>query len=63
MTMSMNVKPWNQLQIAFWGAVLSGAYVGVTEALHPGEILSGAIAGALVCGLFAAARNWMVSRN
>jgi hypothetical protein len=67
--MSMIVHRWNQTRIALFDAILGAAYVyATTEGTHPvaemaGALFGGAMGGALLFGLFAAARNWMVAAS
>lgn len=67
--MSLPLKPWNQVRIALLGALLGAVYVYTQEtgahtmAEMLGALACGAAGGALLFGLFAAARNWTVARK
>ncbi len=66
-----NIRRWNQMRIAGWGATLCGTYGGAESLFESrGSVpavdlisyaLGGAMGGALIFGLWASARNWVVS--
>jgi hypothetical protein len=69
--MMVAAERWNQIRVAGFGAICGGAYTGISAAVAEkvpvaelaGIVLGGAMGGAVIFGIFAAARNWVVSRN